>query len=800
MMNYRVPYGAHTKEYEFLLNGLVSTRSIQLKPLESYEVEFDCDFEEAKRKLQSALVRLVKNGSLCTYELTSLEEEGVKAKIYVDGTSDPQILLSVCKQRRDPVQARNATPSRSGLENLLDAVVSVALEGVEADLKKVGLEGIEVDRRNARTVLDSEQRFVLYLDYTRPLPTVAEKILEELKIQRFDDMRRNKMLKSKALEVASQFVGREVLVPYGRRRVRGVIAEVEDVFVGSKEIEYRGEKVTLDKYWETRDVGVDSNEYPVFNVEIRDTLLSYPPSLIMLIGAREPDPLEDRFTIIEQLLKIVGSQVEELLRRLGLGDVRFEPIKVGRGYVHLMPPFYSSDEEKRVIEEITGVEAQKATVRLMYKDQNGKPACRSFSPLYAFDSANLRPYAEGQEINLVVIYPSKLSQDDISEFVNELVEGFSKLNFGSIKVKSLKTYEYYQGKLIKSRDSLGHAVAEVARNVLKDKDLMLVVLPEKVRSYYVRAKAEASKEGCHTQLVLAPVVESILKELRRGEGKEKWARAKLANICAGIYAEYLIQRKKSGGKLVGPLTWKLCEPADGRGRSVYVGLDVSTAKGVEGAAFIMFDPYGELLGAHFIPLKAETISKEDYEEIFERIIRTAREQGYEQIERVVILRDGPLRTQKELDGCLKAFDEVQKQLEYRLSLDYISVIKKNNIRVFMRDGGSTVRNPVQGTHFYMYKHYHLGMSVHDVIVVSSKPKARKNVEVSGKPLVLRIYDPRDGRKVDESYAMQVAEEYLKLTRLDFWNLETGAHKLALPVNMADTLAYMMALGIQLRES
>ncbi len=668
-MNYRVPYGAHTKEYEFLLNGLVSTRSIQLKPLESYEVEFNCNFEEAKRKLQSALVRLVKKGSLCTYELTSLEEGGVKAKIYVDGTSDPQILLSVCKQLRESVQARNETPGRSGLENLLDAVVSVALEGVKADLKKAGLEDIEVDRRNARTVLDSEQRFILYLDYTRPLPTVAEKILEKLKIQRFDDMRRNETLKSNALEVASRFVGREVLVPYGRRRVRGVIAEIEDVFVGSKEIEYRGEKVTLDKYWETKDVHVDSNEYPVFNVEIRDALLSYPPSLIMLIGAREPDPLQDRFTIIERLLKIVGSQVEELLRRLGLGDVRFEPIKVGRGYVHLMPPFYSSDEEKRVIKEITGGIAWEATVKLVYKDQNSKPACKSFSPLYAFDSANLRPYAEEQEINLVVIYPSKLSQDDISEFVNELVERFSKLNFGSIKVKNLKTYEYYQGKLIKSRDSSGHAVAEVARNVLRDKDLMLVVLPEKVRSYYVRAKAEASKEGCHTQLVLAPVVESILEELRRKGGKEKWARAKLANICAGIYSEYLIQRKKSGGKLVGPLTWKLCEPADGKGRSVYVGLDVSTAKGVEGAAFIMFDPYGELLGAHFIPLKSETISKEDYEEIFERIIRTAREQGYEQLERVVILRDGPLRTQKELYGCLKAFDEVQKQLEYSARAD-----------------------------------------------------------------------------------------------------------------------------------
>ena len=49
--------------------------------------------------------------------------------------------------------------------------------------------------------------------------------------------------------------------------------------------------------------------------------------------------------------------------------------------------------------------------------------------------------------------------------------------------------------------------------------------------------------------------------------------------------------------------------------------------------------------------------------------------------------------------------------------------------------------------------------------------------------------------VNEAYALRVAEEYLKLTRLNFWNLETGSHKLALPVKMADTLAYMAALGI-----
>jgi len=142
---------------------------------------------------------------------------------------------------------------------------------------------------------------------------------------------------------------------------------------------------------------------------------------------------------------------------------------------------------------------------------------------------------------------------------------------------------------------------------------------------------------------------------------------------------------------------------------------------------------------------------------------------------------------------------VRQELGRELSLDYVSVVKKPGIRVFMRKGRA-VGNPLQGTHCYLYRRYHLGVPAHDVLVVSSKPKSRKTksgekVEVSAEPVVLRVYELGRGKVVGEAYALRAAEEYLRLTRLNFWNLETGAHKLALPVKMAHTLAYMAALGI-----
>ena len=57
------------------------------------------------------------------------------------------------------------------------------------------------------------------------------------------------------------------------------------------------------------------------------------------------------------------------------------------------------------------------------------------------------------------------------------------------------------------------------------------------------------------------------------------------------------------------------------------------------------------------------------------------------------------------------------------------------------------------------------------------------------------------KEYDVSEVKRIAEEYLALTRLDFWNLRTGASRLALPVKMADILSpgEVVQLGVQIEK-
>jgi len=775
-------------EYEFVLNALASRGSVRLPPLARFEVGLGADYGTARRELQGRLVELVREGELCTYELSPLDK-GVLATIYVNDPHDPRALerlISGFELLWPPKRAGVGEPNYSGLENLLDAAVTASLGSVKRRLASLGLAGIEVDRRSVRTVVDSERRFVLYVGYVKPLPSVADLILKELDVQNFEQLRRDERLRKRALEIARELVEEEVLVLYRGRQARGYIAGVKDLFVGDEKIEYAGGSVALHEYWRRKGERVDENEYPVFLVDVGGAQLSYPPSLLKLLGAAEPERLETRFRTTEKLLDAFKSELGRVFQGLRLEGVKLEPFKLRGDRVHLTPPFFRSEDAK-VMEGLP-----KKVVKLVYMGPSGEPVTTPHSPLYAFDRKKLKPYAGAHGVNLVVVYPSTLSADAVNEFVGMLAERYSELNFGGLEVKDVIEYEYDPLTFVKNKESLEEAVSEAAEEVFKTEDLLLVVLPKRVRAYYVIAKSAASRRGCHTQLVLAPVLQSALES---GKGASV-ARAVLANISAGVYVEHLIQEKKERGSLAGPLTWKLGEPADGVGRSAYVGLDVSTAKGVEGAAFVLFDPYGELMGAQLLPLKSETITAEDYEDVLRRVAREAQRRGFE---RVVVLRDGPPRTPDELNGCLEALKRVRQELGRELSLDYVSVVKKPGIRVFVRKGRA-VWNPLQGTHCYLYGRYHLGAPAHDVLVVSSKPKSRKTesgekVEVSAEPVVLRVYELERGKVVDEAYALRAAEEYLRLTRLNFWNLETGAHKLALPVKMADTLAYMAALGI-----
>ena len=108
--------------------------------------------------------------------------------------------------------------------------------------------------------------------------------------------------------------------------------------------------------------------------------------------------------------------------------------------------------------------------------------------------------------------------------------------------------EYDPPTFVKNKEPLEEAVSEAAEEVSKTEDLLLVVLPKRVRAYYVIVKSAASRRGCHTQLVLAPVLQSVLES---GKGASV-ARAVLANISAGVYVEHLIQEEKARGASQAP--------------------------------------------------------------------------------------------------------------------------------------------------------------------------------------------------------------------------------------------------------
>jgi len=65
-----------------------------------------------------------------------------------------------------------------------------------------------------------------------------------------------------------------------------------------------------------------------------------------------------------------------------------------------------------------------------------------------------------------------------------------------------------------------------------------------------------------------------------------------------------------------------------------------------------------------------------------------------------------------------------------------------------------------------------------------------------RPVILRVYELlQQENRFDIDEAKRIAEEYISLARLNFWNLTTGAFKLALPIKVADILSYLLSMGI-----
>jgi len=820
-----------------ILNGVYSVEPIEIKRLKCFKASLKCSYDICKRRLHEISINLLLKGQLATYELKEESAEKCSGHIYVKDDS----VINIVKNKLSDIldgsfeYVGEKDPPYSAIETFFDLLVDLAFR--RAGFKRIRGRGTYLDRDgqkaiSKRTVIkiehdnDDNKKYhgVLFIDYSNiSRESLAYRLIKKLGIKNFSSLKKDDNLRIKAIELANSYVGKTVLTMMRRGNeyeyVYGKIVNVENTFACEKKLlnnqtiydlwieRYRKDE-KVKSFTKTKP---DIWEFPLFYVEVKVSQgsLIYPPSLLRPIEAPEhPDPAT-RWDEISEILRSIEDNIKEVYKKLTGRELKFEYIKydLGSQLVGIRLNFYTDEDTEKPFLD--------TTVKLKYKYDKDKEIDSYKSPLYAF-SEGYMPYAGRQELKLLVIYLSSISKPELDKFVDYLSTRFRELNFGSIAGCNYYSYTYDPTNLSESLTSLEKTLQQALSSCSNLEHLPLILIPDSEK-FYELSKKIASSKGFHTQLVKLESFNKVMSFISDIENpntslKDRIKKALstlIANICGGVYAEYLIQRNRVAGKISGPLTWILAEAADKTKQSMYVGLDISTKKGISGAAFILLDPYGKFIDTRIIQLKSEALGYEEYYEILRYMVSKARDQNLrdQNLKRIVILRDGIPRTPLELAECLQAFNKVINELGYKTELVYVAVIKRSIVRIFGSNNETKV-NPVQGTYAYLYKLKHLGYNAHEVLVVASKarkaskprkseeskPRKSKKEELGTvRPVILRVYEL--GKEYDVEELKRIAEEYLALTRLNFWNLTTGASKLALPVKMADILSYMLSMGI-----
>jgi len=805
--------------YESLiLNSIHSVKPIDVGALRCFKTLLRCSYSECRRRLHGTFTNLLLNGQLATYELREESTDKCSVRVYIKDDN----VIGVLKEGLSDVlegsfeNVGERHPPYLAIETFFDLLVATAFK--KAGFKRVRGRGIYLDRDgqkviSKRTVVKVERDSagnekyygVLFIDYSNiSRSSLADKLLEGLGIDDFALLKEDNNLRVKAVELANSYIGKTVLTLMKRGNeyeyVYGKIVGVEAVFACERILPNNQTIYNLwvERYRKDKKVRLFTEtepsewEFPLFYVEVRRGWKGiYPPSLLRPIEAPEPPDPTTKWDNIRKIMRVVEDNIKKIFKNLIGRELNFRYIKYGINskFIGVKLNFYTGADNEKPF--------RNTSVKLRYRDDKGNEKVFHTSPLYAFSQGYI-PYAGKQKLKLLVIYPSTISKLELEKFVDYLTSLFKEFNFGDIAECNYYSYAYDPTNLSESLTSLEKTLQQALSSRSNLEYLPLVLVPDS-EEFYEMSKKVASSRGFHTQLVTLETFSkalssiSIIENLNISSEDERSVelalRSLIANICGGIYVEYLIQKSVAEDRISGPLTWILAEAADKTAQSMYVGLDISTKRGISGAAFILLDPYGMLVDAKVIQLKSEVLRYEDYYEVFRYMVSKAREQN---LKRIVILRDGIPRTPLELSECLQAFNRVTNELKYETELVYVAVIKRSAIRIFGSSKEAKV-NPVQGTYAYLYKLKHFGYNAHEILVVASKPGEGEEELGTVRPVILRVYELGNEYSIEE--LKRVAEEYLALTRLNFWNLTTGASKLALPVKMAHTLSYMLSMGV-----
>lgn len=590
-------------------------------------------------------------------------------------------------------------------------------------------------------------------------------------------------------EALFELVGASALVPYKKSFAYGKISGFIKKKV-SETIETRHGLLNLVEYYAKKDVSIDPAEYPIVEVKLvspeLDEPLIYPPSQVRpLLPTVKPEP-HTRHEEINRVLNEIASSFKPL-------ETSFKPVTI------------SQESYVDVIKDIR--------LRYHYDFVTYK------SPLISVQRENATPLRGKVNIPLLVLLlPKGLSNrksdvDAIGRFLQRLYETY---NMGRIQRVEISYYD--------ERPSIDEQKVEFSRTlghvVNKYSPAETIVIPVINHGYLFNiAKQVCSDRFFHARVVQLDTLVRILNGVRefvlkntlkdmdgsinkfvgrlRKEGfsdkQEERFVSETSNILFSVYVEFIIQSEVFSRRLPRVLTWSLAEPADGEGRTLYLGYDVSRSvlnRSEVAAIFILYDSYGNMVSATVKRYSGERVSREFLESVLLSLI--AHYDKGEQTYRLVLYKDGYIRGVDEARNLSEVFRSIGVKAGFK-AFDVVGIVKRHNLRLFNVEVSQRllrVVNPKRGSWVKLWSVDRHGVTAERALAVSSRVKDDGTV----KPVVIEHYDISKSNKRLED----IVVEYLRLCRLNFWNPLDGISKYPLPVFMADKLAHLSLRGVDIK--
>jgi hypothetical protein len=599
-----------------------------------------------------------------------------------------------------------------------------------------------------------------------------------------------------------------VLVPLGEDYAWGHIVDFEDVPVTQSYIEQKGQKISVYEYWKKiKNVDIDENERPVVIVEVerrgKKSLLKYPPSQVrvpVIEGKLSP---KQRLNAIEKILNTAVAHFKPF-------NIDFERYTLNR---------------YKYYDVISNVWLSYGNNIKTYK-----------SPLIAIqeEGAALLSYADIRRL-LVLVPSTILNEEEMKELIKRLFMLISVI-FETYKLGKISKITIGRYTVVENENKTSAKFTIELQQLIEKyklepgRDFIVVVYPDSHKQLYTDTKRICSQHWFHSQLIRVSTLkklieyikefnlsaekkesitiwykENIVKRInelqsmkqlndedRKTLNKLKQFNSTLFNILLSINVEFSLQHTVYQRQIPQNIGWRLAEPADGEDKSIYVGFDVSRSEsGGIGVVVVLYNAYGSMLNATIAPIAGEKLTYEDLRGILLNIFSKV-SQDLKDKTRLVIYKDGPIHSSKELSDVLEAFNNVAKQFGFKV-VDVIGVIKRSNLRVFKltKDKkGVGVQNPEVGLWTEIWAISRFGVKARRALVIASQA-----LQGTSRPIVLEWYTPRADKDIEA-----IVKEYLSMCRLNFWDARTGLKKIPLPLNLADILAYLFKAGIPIKTS